>query len=423
VQSNGLTLDAHSVNFSPIAKYLKQATMSLPTLQAARVLSRSATRGLAAAPGLKETVLHDRHVELGGKMVPYAGWEMPVLYERPSGGVKPEHLACRSPEQAGLFDVSHMKQTKLRGKDHVGDIAGLAPGCSTLSVITNEKGGIIDDTIITNLTNDVTGMVLNAGCADKDLAHLYGHLDEAKAKGMDVSLEEIGDHELLALQGPGAQAILARYVSNDLVNMAFMSTQAMEIMGHTCVVGRQGYTGSDGFELSIPSAGIRDIFNAFIETAGVTPSGLGARDSTRMEAGLCLYGNDINEETSPVEAGLNWTIGKRRREEGGFLGAEVILDQLKNGITRRRAGFVVTKGAPARGGEPIFDVESGKQVGVVTSGGFGPSVGKAIGQAMINKPHNKSGTAIKFQVRTRFTEAVVSKMPLYPTAYYIVPGQ
>jgi aminomethyltransferase len=395
------------------------------------VLSRTATRALSVAPALKETVLHDRHVELGGKMVPYAGWEMPVLYERPGGGVKPEHLACREPGKSGLFDVSHMKQTRLRGADRVkfleklvvGDIAGLGPGCATLSVLTNEAGGIIDDTIITNLSDGVTGMVLNAGCADKDLAHIYGHLKEARAKGMDVSLEEIGDHELIALQGASAMEVLAKYVSNDLVHMGFMTNQPMEIMGYKCSVSRCGYTGSDGFEISIPAGGIHDIFNSLIEVDGVTPAGLGSRDSTRMEAGLCLYGNDINEETSPVEAGLNWTIGKRRREEGGFLGAEVILGQLRDGTTRRRAGFVVTKGAPARGGEPILDVASGDQIGVVTSGGFGPSVGSAIGQAMLTKPFNKSGTKIKFQVRNRFTEAVVAKMPLVPATYYKTPGQ
>lgn len=388
------------------------------------------SRALAAAEpaeALKKTVLYDRHVEIGGKMVPFAGYAMPVQYE--GEGIKDSHLFVRS--SAGLFDVSHMGQIRLHGKDRVAfleklvvaDVAGLTPNSSTLSVLTNASGGIIDDTIISNIEGRVTGLVINAGCKEKDIAHIQDHLSQAKSKGMDVELEVIEDHGLLALQGPKAMAVLTRYVSEcgaDLVRMGFMTSASMTIVGAKCHVTRCGYTGEDGFEISVPTSIAVEFFDSLISNEEVRPAGLGARDSLRLEAGLCLYGNDIDETISPVEAALSWTIGKRRREEGGFLGDGVILGHLRDGTSRRRMGFEVTKGAPARGGEKILN-EDGEEVGVVTSGCYGPSVGKSVGMGYCKKPFNKTGTNVKFKVRTRMSEAVVRKMPMVPSGYYAAP--
>lgn len=397
-----------------------------PAASAAPV--RRLAEAAAAEAELKTTVLHDRHMAIGGKMVPFAGYSMPVQYP---DGIKDSHLFVRS--SAGLFDVSHMGQVRLRGRDRisfletlvVADVAALKPGHAQLSVMTLPNGGILDDTIITNLDEDTTGMVINAGCKDKDLVHMRAHMADAVAQGKDVSLEVVEDHELLALQGPKAMTVLAALTNGayDLITMPFMTARAMTVAGDiTCHVTRCGYTGEDGFELSVPADRTVELFDALIARDDVRPVGLGARDSLRLEAGLCLYGNDIDDTTSPVEAGLTWTIGKRRREEGGFLGDEVILKHLNEGISRRRMAYIMPKGAPARGGEDIIDIESGNKVGTVTSGGFSPSLGKAIGMGYADKPFNKSGTKLAVKVRTRTNEVEVKKMPLVPANYYTVPS-
>lgn len=382
---------------------------------------RSLAMAAAAEPELKTTVLHDKHIALGGKMVPFAGYSMPVQYP---DGIKDSHLFVRS--SAGLFDVSHMGQVRLHGSDRVAfleklvvaDVAAIPDRSSQLSVITTESGGIIDDTIITNLGDGALGMVINAGCKDKDIAHIRAHIAESN---MDVALEVIEDHDLLALQGPKAMETLAKMVPDvDLVKMPFMTCAEMNLNGIQCHVTRCGYTGEDGFEISVPSVKALELFETLIAEDTVRPVGLGARDSLRLEAGLCLYGNDIDETTSPVEAGLNWTIGKRRRETGGFLGSDVILKHLNEGITRRRMAFIMKKGAPARGGESLLN-EAGEAIGTVTSGGFSPTLGMAIGMGYANKPFNKSGTALKVQVRTRMNDVDVKKMPLVPSNYYSVP--
>lgn len=378
----------------------------------------------AAEPELKTTVLHDKHVEVGGKMVPFAGYSMPVQYP---DGIKDSHLFCRS--SAGLFDVSHMGQVRLHGKDRVAfleklvvaDVGSIPEMNAKLSLITMPNGGIMDDSIITNL-GDTLGMVVNAGCKDKDLAHIREHLADANAKGMDVALEIIEDHELIALQGPKAMAVLGSLVPDvDLVKMNFMTAQMMMVSGIPCHVTRCGYTGEDGFELSVPADKTVELFEILTAREEVRPVGLGARDSLRLEAGLCLYGNDIDSTTSPVEAGLTWTISKNRRETGGFLGDEVILKHIRDGVSRKRMGFAFTgKGAPARGGEDITN-EAGEVVGKVTSGGFSPSLGMAIGMGYAQVPHNKSGTALKVKVRTRTYDIEVKKMPLVPSNYYSAP--
>lgn len=391
-------------------------------VRAAGCARRALAMAAAAEPDLKQTVLHDKHVAIGGKMVPFAGYSMPVQYP---DGIKDSHLFVRS--SAGLFDVSHMGQIRLHGKDRVafleklvvGDIAALPTGSATLSLFTTDSGGIIDDTIITNLSENTLGLVINAGCKDKDIAHIKAHLSEATASGMDVALEIISDHELLALQGPRAMETLAKLVSNDLAKMPFMTAQSMNILGATCHVTRAGYTGCDGFEISVPAGKTLELFETLTGSEAVRPTGLGARDSLRLEAGLCLYGQDIDDTTSPVEAALTWTIGKRRREEGGFLGAKVIQKHLTDGTSRRRMAFVMAKGAPARGGEALLNAD-GESVGTVTSGGFSPSLGQAIGMGYCNRPYNKSGTALSVQVRSRTNPVEVRKMPLVPAQYYKV---
>lgn len=320
---------------------------------------------------------------------------------------------------------------KLHGPDRtdfletlvVGDIAVLNENQSVLSLITNETGGIIDDTIITNQGKNIS-MVVNGACKHKDIAHMKEQLSAFQAKGKEVEMEIIDDHQMFALQGPKAMDVLASYVKQsgvDLVHMPFMTALPMTLLGIPCQVTRCGYTGEDGCEISVPTYGAVELWDSLTANEAVHATGLGARDSLRLEAGLCLYGNDATSETSPVEAGLNWTIGKRRRVEGGFIGEEVILEQLKNGITRRRMAFEVTKGAPARGGEAIVDKETGEEVGFVTSGGFGPTVGKSIGMGYCNKPWNKTGTEIAFKVRNKLSHAIVRKMPIVPAQYYKVP--
>ncbi|CAN8066491.1 unnamed protein product [Agarophyton chilense] len=356
-------------------------------------------------------------------MVPFAGYSMPVQYP---DGIKDSHLFVRS--SAGLFDVSHMGQIVLHGTDRVrfleqlvvADVAAIQPTRAQLSVITTPEGGIIDDTIISNLGNSI-GMVINGACKDKDIAHIRQHMQAANANGMDVTLEILDNHQLLALQGPKAMTVMSQLVPDfDFVKMPFMSCAPMSVGGVSCHVTRCGYTGEDGFELSVPAESTVQLFETLIGREDVRPTGLGARDSLRLEAGLCLYGNDIDDTTSPVEAALTWTIGKRRREEGGFLGAETILKHLNEGITRRRMAFVLPKGAPARGGETLLN-EDGESVGTVTSGGFSPTLGMAIGMGYANKPFNKTGTKLNVQVRSRLNAVEVRKMPLVPSRYYKVP--
>lgn len=388
--------------------------------------ARHATRGFAALAEestLKTTVLHDTHKALGGKMVPFAGYSMPVQYP---DGIKDSHLHVRA--SAGLFDVSHMGQVRLTGADAVSfierlvvaDVKALLPGHALLSVLTTEEGGIIDDTIVTNLGDGQVGMVINAGCKDKDLVHMRAHLAEAQKRGEDVALEVVEDHELLALQGPRAMEVLGGLCDEDLVRWPFMTARSTQVLGATMHVTRCGYTGEDGFEISVPAGKTLELWETLTAHETVRPVGLGARDSLRLEAGLCLYGNDIDESITPVEAALTWTIAKSRRESGGFLGADKILAQAKDGASRRRMAFVMPKGAPARGGEKILNAD-GEEVGVVTSGGFSPSLGMAIGMGYAKKPFNKSGTKLGVKVRTKVNEVEVKKMPLVPAQYYSVP--
>ena len=358
---------------------------------------------------LRRTPLHGLHEELGARMVPFAGWSMPVQYPT---GIIAEHNHTRS--GVSLFDVSHMGQVSLRGGDAAaalerlvpGDIMGLAPGRMRYTQLTNEAGGIIDDLMVTR-AGDHLSLVINASRSDVDLAHL-----RARLPGVEV---EVRDHALLALQGPAAAAALAR-LAPGAAALGFMSAASFDLDGCPATVTRSGYTGEDGFEISVPAAGAERIARALLAVEGVRPAGLGARDSLRLEAGLCLYGNDIDETTTPVEAGLAWTIGKRRRAGGGFAGADTILRQLAEGAPRRLAGLLPEGRAPARAHAEIRD-SSGSPVGTVTSGGFGPTAGGPVAMGYVAGAAAEPGTALAIMVRDRAVPARVTRLPFVPHRY------
>lgn len=377
------------------------------------------TRGFSEQAELLKTPLYDFHVEHGGKMVPFAGWSMPIQYK---DSIMASAKHCR--EHASLFDVSHMCGLTLKGKDTipfleklvVGDIVGIAPGSGSLSVFTNEKGGIIDDTVITKVTDEEIYLVVNAGCREKDIEHIGSHLKAFKASGGKVDMILHDDRSLLALQGPAAVEALQPLVDEDLSKVYFSDFRKLDIKGHPSYLTRTGYTGEDGFELSIPNDKAVEIAEALMKNPRVQMCGLGARDSLRLEAGLCLYGNDLTEDITPVEAGLTWTIGKRRREACDFLGGEVIKKQLESGVSVRRVGLVST-GAPARQHSEIRDLQ-GKKVGEVSSGGFSPCLGKNIAMGYVDKSKAKAGTELKVIVRGKENAATVTKMPFVKTTYY-----
>jgi len=371
-------------------------------------------------PGnLKQTPLHALHVELGGKMVPFAGYEMPVQFK----GVLAEHIHVR--EAAGLFDVSHMGQAFIIGPDHdtsakfletlvPGDILGLAPGGMRYSMLLAEDGGILDDLMITRAgSEDYAGwiyVVVNAACKDADFAHICAALPE----GLELDIAD--SKALLALQGPKAVEVLAN-LAPEAGELSFMNGKRMEIAGiEGCIVSRSGYTGEDGFEISVPGDEAENLARMLLKSPDVEPIGLGARDSLRLEAGLCLYGHDIDRATTPVEAALTWAIGKRRREEGGFPGADKILGQISNGAPRKRVGLVFEDRAPAREGAKILS-EAGDEIGAVTSGTFGPSVGAPVAMGYVAKEFAKADTPVGVDVRGKVRAAKVSKMPFISKRY------
>ena len=399
--------------------------LGLAARGAAAGAGAGARRGLAAAAAapaaaaaLRETVLHGQHEGAGGKMVDFAGWSMPVLYK---GQTITESVA-QVRQRAGLFDVSHMCGVTLSGADAerfveslvVGDISGLKAGTGTLSVMLDEAGGIIDDTVVTRVGGGEVYMVLNAGCAEKDLAHIGAHLAEFSG---DCSLKVHHDRSLLALQGPKAARVLQTLTSEDLSQLYFGMLKPVQVNGAACWVMRTGYTGEDGFEISVPNDAAPALAEALTGHADVEWAGLGARDTLRLEAGLCLYGNDIDLSTSPLEAGLKWTIGKARQEKLDFVGGEAVRKLMADGITRRRVGFTVGKGAPARQGSAILS-EDGKPIGEITSGGFSPTIGANISMGYVEKAYGKAGTEVKVEVRGRTNSAVVTKMPFITPTYY-----
>jgi len=368
---------------------------------------------------LKQTPLHALHLELGGKMVPFAGYEMPVQFK----GILAEHTHVR--EAAGLFDVSHMGQCFVVGPDHEtsasalealvpGDILGLAPGGMRYSMLLNEDGGILDDLMITRSGSaEFAGwiyVVVNADCKDQDFAHIKKHLPEG------VELDIADSKALLALQGPKAVEVLAK-LAPEVAELSFMNGKRMDIAGiEGCIVSRSGYTGEDGFEISVPGDHAEQLARLILENPDVEPIGLGARDSLRLEAGLCLYGHDIDTDTTPVEGALTWAIGKRRRAEGGFPGAARIMDQIANGAPRKRVGLVLEDRAPAREGTKILN-DNGEEIGTVTSGTFGPSVGAPVAMGYVKSEFAKVDTPVGLDVRGKIRKARVAKMPFVMKRY------
>jgi len=366
---------------------------------------------------LKTTPLHALHLALGAKMVPFAGYDMPVQY--PAGVLK-EHIHTRN--QAGLFDVSHMGQLLLCGRDHSrvsgalealipGDVLSLVQGQMLYSMLLNRHGGILDDLIVTRTHEDgVLGVVVNAACKVTDVAHLRALLPE------DVTLEVLEDRALLALQGPKSAEVLMQLGAGP-ESLAFMEAGTFDLGGVSCGVTRSGYTGEDGFEISLPSADAPVFAEALLAHTEVEAIGLGARDSLRLEAGLCLYGHDIDESTSPVEAGLRWAIGKRRRADGGFPGEARILQELADGPARRRIGIQPEGRAPAREGAEVVD-DAGAVIGKVTSGGFGPTLEGPCSMAIVETAHAATGTRVGLNVRGKINSGVVVRMPFVPHRYH-----
>ena len=366
---------------------------------------------------LLQTPLHALHMRLGAKMAGFAGYDMPIQYPL---GILKEHLHTRN--AAGLFDVSRMGQAWLTGNDPAaaieglvpGDIQGLEPGRQRYTQFLNEDGGILDDLMITQagdpLAHDGLFLVVNAACKDQDFAHI-----ETQLAGR-VTLERITDRALIALQGPKAAAILARF-ADGVDTMPFMSAQWVMVDGVDCLVSRSGYTGEDGYEISIPADAAEGLAETLLQDADVEAIGLGARDSLRLEAGLCLYGHDIDETTSPIEAGLLWSIGKRRRQEGGFPGAEKVQGQIADGVSRKRVGIRPDGRAPAREGTEILSA-NGERIGIITSGGFGPTVGGPVAMGYVETAHAAPETSVSLLVRGKSMPATVCKLPFVQQRYY-----
>ncbi|KAJ8257534.1 hypothetical protein GJAV_G00186620 [Gymnothorax javanicus] len=368
---------------------------------------------------LKKTELFEFHQQQGGKMVEFAGWSMPVQYKDSHIN---SHMHTR--KHCSIFDVSHMLQSKIHGKDRVkfmeslivGDVAELKDNQGTLSLFTNEKGGIMDDLIVTKTDQGYLYVVSNAGCADKDSAHMETKLKEFKAAGHDADLEYL-EESLIALQGPSMARVLQPGLSDDLNKLTFMTSILTSVFGiQGCRVTRCGYTGEDGVEISVPRSGVVELVERLLANSEVRLAGLGARDSLRLEAGLCLYGNDIDETTTPVEATLVWTIGKRRRQTKDFPGAEIIIPQIKAKTKRKRVGLVST-GPPVRQHTPILNPE-GLKIGEVTSGCPSPCLKQNIAMGYVEAAFSKMGTPLLVEVRKKKVNAVVSKMPFVPTNYY-----
>lgn len=365
---------------------------------------------------LARTPLHALHLELGAKMVPFAGYEMPVQYP---AGIMAEHKHCRS--AAALFDVSHMGQVSLRGADAAAaleslvpmDITGLAPGKQRYALFTNEAGGILDDLMVTRRAQDLL-LVVNAACKHADLQHLHTHL------GHRCQVVNLPERALLALQGPQAVAALAR-LAPEVAALTFMTGCTCTLTGAECHVTRSGYTGEDGFEISVPAENAEALARLLLAQPEVKPVGLGARDTLRLEAGLCLYGHDIDTRTTPVEAGLTWAIQKVRRpggeRAGHYPGAAAIERQLTSGAAIRRVGLLGLERAPVREGTELFDAR-GHKLGRVTSGTLAPGVNQPIAMAYLAADHAQPQHEVVAEVRGKRLPMRVAPMPFAPHRYH-----
>ncbi len=368
---------------------------------------------------LHKTALHTFHVELGAKMVPFAGYEMPVQYPL---GVMKEHQHTR--EKAGLFDVSHMGQVIVQGGsfDEAAkgletlipvNILGLPENRQRYGFFTNENGGIKDDLMLAN-RGDHVFVVVNAACKNADISYMKSALEPT------LKVTEVTDRALLALQGPSAETVLSAFDPR-AAEMKFMDVATLTLDGIEAWVSRSGYTGEDGYEISVPNASAVELAKALIAHNDVEPIGLGARDSLRLEGGLCLYGHDIDTTTTPVEAALTWAIQKARREgerAGGFPGADVILGQLQTGTSRKRVGLIPEGRAPMREGVILFETpESQEPIGSITSGGFGPTAGHPVAMGYVGSNHTSFGTTIYGELRGKRLPLTVTKMPFTPANF------
>ncbi|MBO6544649.1 MAG: glycine cleavage system aminomethyltransferase GcvT [Alphaproteobacteria bacterium] len=368
---------------------------------------------------LLKTPLHALHVELGAKMVPFAGYDMPVQYKL---GVLGEHNHTR--EKAGLFDVSHMGQAMLEGPDHVAvskaletlvaaDIEGIEPGSMRYTQLLNAEGGIIDDLMVTRPADPALAgrlmLVVNAARKAVDYAYLRDKLPAG------IKLTTFDTQALIALQGPAAETVMSNWCA-EAAKLTFMTACPATFDGIDCTISRSGYTGEDGYEISVRDADVEKMARTLLSHADVAAIGLGARDSLRLEAGLCLYGHDIDETTSPVEAALTWSVGKRRREEANFPGAGRILKEIGEGVSRKRVGIRPEGRGPAREGTQIVDAK-GEQIGVVTSGGFGPTADAPVAMGYVDTAHAKLGTSITLMVRGKPRTAEISAMPFIEKRY------
>lgn len=374
-----------------------------------------------SAVALKKTPLTVLNIELGGKMVEFAGYEMPVQFAE---GVMKEHLHTRA--RAGLFDVSHMGQVILRPKSGrvedaalalerlvPVDILGLKEGRQRYALFTDAKGGILDDLMVAN-RGDHLFVVVNAGCKAQDVEHMRAHLSDI------CDVEELTDRALIALQGPLAEAALAKFAP-EVADMAFMDVREVSILSAQCIVSRSGYSGEDGYEISVPESVAVAVVRALLDNPDVHPIGLGARDSLRLEAGLCLYGNDIDTTTTPVAASLEWAVQKVRREggarAGGFPGADVILPEFATGASRRRVGIAPEGRGPIRGGDLFADETSTVVVGHITSGGFGPTTETPVAMGYVDTALSANGTRLFAELRGKRVPVAVAALPFITPRY------
>ena len=365
---------------------------------------------------LKATPLKELHVELGARMVPFAGYEMPVNY---TDGIKIEHLHTR--KNAGLFDVSHMGQIIITGNGATQALESLVPvdlealdvNQQIYALLTNDQGGILDDLMIVRWSKNCFFLVVNADCKEKDLEHLRNNLE-------DLDIDWLDNRALLALQGPEAINVMQE-LAPALKELLFMSGCCVNLAGIDCYVTRSGYTGEDGFEISVPADSATILAKKLLSFKQVKPIGLGARDSLRLEAGLCLYGHDIDSTTSPVQASLVWSISKSRRTYGkkcgGFLGSKTILEELDHGTKKKRIGLKVLGKAPIREGAELVNSE-GKVIGIVTSGGFGPSLNAPIAMGYVEIKYSNIGEELGALVRGKILAVSVQKMPFVPRRYF-----
>lgn len=365
---------------------------------------------------LLRTPLYDLHVSLGAKMVPFAGYEMPVQYPM---GILKEHAHTRT--HAGLFDVSHMGQVFLHGPDAAAaletlvpvDIIDLPQGMQRYALFTNERGGVMDDLMVANF-GDRLFVVVNAACKEQDFAHMQKHLSGR------CRVEVLADRALLALQGPAASAVLAR-LAPETTKMVFMNTATVTLAGAECYISRSGYTGEDGFEISVPADKADALARELLSQPEVAPIGLGARDSLRLEAGLCLYGHDLDQNTSPVESSLLWALSKVRRADGarpgGYPGAAVVFEHIAQGVARKRVGLRPNARVPVREGAELVDAD-GRKVGVVTSGSFGPTLEAPVAMGYVESALAKPGTQLAAMVRGKPVPVEVASTPFVPQRYH-----